>query len=96
MAEETTVDAYGESEQISGWSYMLDEHLAVPFETVVLGVAVIVERLDLRDDLQIVAICRRGPPGDRDWGTAVADTQAGRRRVGRGLPTLAKGLVSAS
>ncbi len=60
MAEEATVDAYGESEQISGWSSMLDEHLAVPFETVVLGVAVIVERLDLRDGLQIVAICRRG------------------------------------
>ena len=61
MAEEATVDAYGESEQISGWSCMLDEHLTVPFEAVVLGVSVTVERLDLRDDLQIVAICKRGP-----------------------------------
>jgi len=32
----------------------LDEHLAVPFEAVVLGVSVTVEKLDLRDDLQIV------------------------------------------
>ena len=60
MAEEATVDAYDESEQISGWSCMLDEHLAVPFEAVVLGVSVTVEKLDLRDDLQIVAICKRG------------------------------------
>lgn len=60
MADEATVDAYGESEQISGWSCMLDEHLAVPFETVVFGVAVTVEKLDLREDLQIVAICKRG------------------------------------
>ena len=60
MPEEATVDAYGESEQISGWSCMLDEHLAVPFETVVLGAAVTVEKLDLRDDDQIVAICKRG------------------------------------
>ena len=31
MAEEATVDAYGESEQICGWVCMLEEHVAVPF-----------------------------------------------------------------
>jgi hypothetical protein len=40
---------------------MIDEHLAVSFETEVLGVRVTVERIDLTDDEQIVAICSRGP-----------------------------------
>lgn len=60
MIEEATVDAYGESEQTSGWYTMLEEHLALPFETTVLGVVVKVARLDLRGDNGIVAICTRG------------------------------------
>jgi hypothetical protein len=39
---------------------MLDEHLALPFETKVLGVVVTVARLDLRGENEIVAICTRG------------------------------------
>lgn len=39
---------------------MLDDHLEVPFETRVLDVAVTVERVDLTDGGEIVAICRRG------------------------------------
>ena len=39
---------------------MLEERLALPFETVVLGVSVIVERIEMTDDEQIVAVCRRG------------------------------------
>jgi hypothetical protein len=38
---------------------MIDENLAVPFETTVLGVPV-VERLDLNQSEQIVAVCTRG------------------------------------
>jgi hypothetical protein len=38
---------------------MLEEDLAVPFKTEVLGVEVTVERLDMTDDDQIVAVCRR-------------------------------------
>lgn len=60
MIEQATVDAYGESEQVTGWSSIIDEHLATPFETTVLGVRVIVERVDLDRSDQIVAICRRG------------------------------------
>ncbi len=60
MIEQATVDAYGESEQITGWFTMIDENLAVPFETTVLGVSVTVERVDLNASEQIVAICRRG------------------------------------
>ena len=60
MIEQATVDAYGESEQTTGWFTMIDENLAVPFETMVLGVPVTVERVDLNTSEQIVAICKRG------------------------------------
>jgi hypothetical protein len=60
MIEEATVDAYGESEEITGWYTVLEEQLALPFETTVLGVVVNVVRLDLRGDNDIVAICTRG------------------------------------
>jgi uncharacterized Zn finger protein len=60
MIEEATVDAYGESEQTTGWYTMLEEHLTLPFDTTVLGVVVKVARLDLRGDNDIVAICTRG------------------------------------
>ena len=60
MIERATVDAYGDSEQITGWLTMIEENLAVPFETKVLTVPVTVERVDLDDGEQIVAICRRG------------------------------------
>ena len=60
MVEQATVDAYGDSEQITGWLTMIEENLAVPFETEVLGVLITVERVDLDRSEQIVAICRRG------------------------------------
>ena len=60
MIEEATVDAYGDSEQITGWYTMLEEHLALPFETTMLGVLVKVVALDVRGDNGIVAICTRG------------------------------------
>jgi hypothetical protein len=60
IIEQATVDAYNESEQITGWFTMIDENLVVPFGTMVLGVPVTVERLDLNDSEQIVAVCTRG------------------------------------
>jgi len=60
MIEEATVDAYGDSEQTTGWYTMLEEHLALPFETTMLGVLVKVVALDVRGDNDIVAICTRG------------------------------------
>ena len=60
MIEEATVDAYGQSEQVTGWFTMIHENLEVPFETMVLGIPVTVERVDLSRGEQIVAICRRG------------------------------------
>jgi hypothetical protein len=60
MIEEATVDCYNESELVTGWFTMIEDNLAVPFETAVLGVQVRVERIDLSLSEQIVAICKRG------------------------------------
>jgi len=60
MIEEATVDAYDDSEQATGWFTMFEEHLALPFETRVLGTAVAVTSIDLRDGGLIVAVCTRG------------------------------------
>jgi hypothetical protein len=60
LIDEATVDAYNESEQRGGIFTMIEESLTLPFETTVLGVAVVVERIDLTDSDEIVAVCRRG------------------------------------
>ena len=44
MIEGAIIDAYGESEQMTGFYTMLEDNLAVPFETEMLGVEVMVER----------------------------------------------------
>ena len=54
------MDAYDESEQTMGFYTMLEERLAVPFKTEVLGVEVTVDRVDTSDDERIVAVCARG------------------------------------
>ena len=48
MIEEATVEGYGDSEQTTGWYTMLEEHLALPFETTMLGVLVKVVALDVQ------------------------------------------------
>jgi Calcium binding len=83
LIEEAIVDCYNESEQITAWFTMIEDNLAVPFETMILGVPVTVERIDLSRSEQIVAVCRRGrenpsvpildlpspapPPGGAEW-----------------------------
>ena len=83
MIEDAIVDAYGESEQTVGFYAMLEDNLATPFKTAMFGVEVTVERLDMTDDEQIVAVCARGkskqrvpilelplptpPPDGADW-----------------------------
>ena len=42
MVAEATVDAHDEEEQVSGFFSMLEEHLATPFRTTVLGMRVTV------------------------------------------------------
>lgn len=60
MAQEATVDCYDESEQVSGFYTMIADNLEVPFGTKVLGVDVLVEDIDLKEDGAIVAICVLG------------------------------------
>jgi hypothetical protein len=83
MIGEATVDAYDESEQTVGFYTMLENHLTTPFKTEVLGVEVTVERIEMTDDEQIIAVCARGrsrqrisilelplpttPPKGADW-----------------------------
>jgi hypothetical protein len=44
---------------------MLDDNLALPFKTKLLGVEVTVKQLDLTNDDQIVAVCSRGKAKQR-------------------------------
>ena len=60
MIEEATVDGYNESEESTGLFNMAEENLALPFSTVILGVEVTVQKVDITDRDEIVALCRRG------------------------------------
>ena len=60
LIAEATVDCYNDSECVTGFYTMLEDHLVVPFQTVVLEVDVTVMGVDLTDDEQIVAVCTRG------------------------------------
>ena len=53
------MDAYGEKEQVGVFLTMMEEHLAVPFSANILGVDVVVEKVDMTRSGQIVAIYRR-------------------------------------
>lgn len=60
MIEEAIVDAYTESEQAVGFQATMDLHLQLPFETVILGVTVVVKKIDVTTSGDIVAVCYRG------------------------------------
>jgi len=60
LIEEATVDAYDEYEQTAAFYTMLEDHLTMPFSTEVLGMKVTIERIDMTDDEEIVAVCARG------------------------------------
>jgi hypothetical protein len=60
LIADATIDAYGEPEQRIGFYTMLMDNLVVPFETTVLGMTVVVKRLEISPAEQLVAICRRG------------------------------------
>jgi hypothetical protein len=47
LIEEAIVDAYTEAEQAVGFHATIDQHLALPFETVVLGAGVTVKKIDV-------------------------------------------------
>jgi len=59
LVEQAVVDAYGDDEQMTGFYTMIEDNLALPFTTTVLGVEANVKGVDLTDS-GIVAICTRG------------------------------------
>ena len=90
MIEEAIVDAYGETEQVTGWFTAIEENLDVPFETTVLGVPVTVERVDLNRSDQMVAVCRARPRATvgSDPRFAAADAATRGCGVDRGVSTV--------
>ncbi|WP_433494880.1 hypothetical protein ACQP26_03115 [Micromonospora sp. CA-248089] len=66
MIEEATVDTDGHEDQRAGLFAMIEEHLAIPFTTTVLGVEVTVRKVEVtlrKVELAadgIVAVCARG------------------------------------
>lgn len=60
MVAEATVDCSNEDEQLTGLFTMLGEHLAVPFTAEVVGVSVVVKKVDLSVDGGIDAVCVAG------------------------------------
>jgi len=65
LIEEALVDAYGESEQVTGFYTMMENDLRLPFETQILGVTASVEGIDITEDDQLVAVCRKGKARQR-------------------------------
>jgi hypothetical protein len=60
LIEMATLDEYDESEQRVGLLTMLEDQLAVPFTTDILGASVRVERVSFSDADDIAAMCRHG------------------------------------
>ncbi|MDV9188492.1 hypothetical protein R6L23_09735 [Streptomyces sp. SR27] len=60
LVDEATVDAYGEEEQLTGLFTMLEEHLDVPFTTMVPGAEARMRSIDLTPDGRIGALCSHG------------------------------------
>ena len=65
LVEEATVGCYNESEAVCGFYTMIEDHLEVPFATVVLSVDVEVTRVELTRQEEIVAVCVRGKERQR-------------------------------
>jgi hypothetical protein len=65
VIEQPTIDCYNDSEQITGLFTMIEEHLALPFQTTVLGATVTVARVDVTASDEIIAICKRDGTGKR-------------------------------
>lgn len=65
MISEAIVDCYNDSEQAMGLFDMIDEKLRLPFSTIVLGIQIAVEKIDLNEAGEIVAVCAKGPERQR-------------------------------
>ena len=60
MIEEAIVDCYDEEEQASGFFTMIEDNLALPFVTWILGVEVSVVAVKMGEDGGLKAVCEHG------------------------------------
>jgi len=60
LIEEAITDAYTRAEQAVGFHATIEQHLALPFETVVLGAPVTAKTVDVTPEGGLVVICYRG------------------------------------
>jgi hypothetical protein len=60
MVEDAIVDANDQEEALMGFCSLIEENLAVPFTTTVLGVKVKVDAITQSSDGRLVAKCSRG------------------------------------
>ena len=60
LIAEAIVDCYDKSEQAVGLFTMMEDNLALPFTTTILGMQVSVEKIDIDDSNTIVAVCSLG------------------------------------
>ena len=59
LVEQAIIDAYDEYEQLTAFHFVIEDNLAVPFQTTVLGIEVAVTKVDLLPGSGIVAVCTR-------------------------------------
>jgi hypothetical protein len=59
LVAQATVDCYNEDEELAGFAVVIEDNLALPFETTVLRITVTV-RKTVQTESGIVAICVRG------------------------------------
>src|SRR5437899_12267096 len=59
LIEEAIVDCYDEEEQATGFFTIIDDNLAMPFTTRILGVDASVAAIAMDDDGRIKAVCER-------------------------------------
>ena len=59
LIEEATVDCYDEEEQASGFFTVIDDNLALPFTTRILGIEASVAAVEMDDYGRIRAVCER-------------------------------------
>ena len=65
MISEAIVDCYNESEQAMGLFIMVEKNLRLPFSTTVLGIQVNVQKVEINDAGEIVAVCSSGAEKQR-------------------------------
>ena len=59
LIEEATVDCYDEEEQATGFFAVIEDNVALPFTTRILGVDASVAAIELDNDGRIKAVCER-------------------------------------